>query len=263
MKIASILFMLLLVTPAKAELISFDFNQGPGPNFDLINPSGLFSIEGDGPSLRITKGSDVGSVSPTNQVMAGAASLFSLNGDFSVTVDFTLNVFPFPSANQQINSSLLAVSDDGNMLAEVLRFRLNGRDRAELFASVPFQDLPINTSATTGRYRLVRQGTTVTAFFAEGNGAFIPLADAFGVTGPVQVHLLAAQTPNVVGGARPTTALDVEFDNLVIEADEITGLVAVPEPVSGLAWIGATIFLLVSRFSRSVPAMSRPLGENH
>jgi hypothetical protein len=247
-----------LAAPTRAELITFDFDQGPGPSFDLVNSSGLFFIDGDGPALRIVKNSDDGSVSPTELVIAGAISHFKLNGDFTVTVDFALAEFPFPPANQQINSSLLAVVANGNMLAEVLRFRLNGRDRAELFASVPFQDLPINTSALTGRYRLVRQGTTVTAFFADGNGAFIPLADAFGVTGPIRIQLFAAQTPNVVGGARPTTALDVEFDNLIVEAEQITGLVVVPEPVSIFAWLACAVVAIVISQTVSRGHLSRP-----
>jgi hypothetical protein len=228
---------LLLATNAWAESITFDFNNGIGADFAVRNDANAYTVLTSGPTVRAFKGSDDGSVSPNDGLQGGIVSLFQLDGDFTVTVDFLLNDFPYPSFNQQINASLLAVVNDSGDLAEVLRFRLNGRDRAELFANIPFQDLPINTGDLSGRYRLVRQGTTVTGYYASGNsGMFVELASAFGLAGPAQVQLLGAQGPNAAG-SRPNTALDVEFDNLVIEADRIIGLTTVPEPASLVLWL--------------------------
>ena len=52
-------------------------------------------------------------------------------------------------------------------------------------------------------------------------------------TGLANIQLVALQQPGLTF-PRPSTSLDVRFDNLVVEADSITGII--PEPSSIVVW---------------------------
>ena len=69
-------------------------------------------------------------------------------------------------------------------------------------------------------------GNTITGRFAPtGSDTFTALGSAGGYTSPqFQIALSGTQGINVAGAARSTTALDVTFDNLVVEADGILDL---------------------------------------
>ncbi len=90
------LVVLLLATGQKvgAETVTFDLNSGPGPNFSTFNSGNLFTLDLDGPNLRISKPVDDGSVAPTGFVSGGILSNFAMVGNFIITVDFTLPDFP-------------------------------------------------------------------------------------------------------------------------------------------------------------------------
>lgn len=233
------LTMLLTCNFAVAETLVFDFESGPGPNFDLINTGDIWNIDTDGPELRVAKPADDGTVNPDSFIIGGIASKFMLDGDFTVTVDFGLDTFPGTGADQLNESVLAMVRGESPRLFEVLRFRLGNQNLLEVFSDGP---LGVQSSTLTdGRYRVVRTGSSTSGFFAVGDSdTFTGIASVADYTGPVSVQLFAAQGKNQ--GSRSTTPLDITFDNLIIEADMIKGLV--PEPssialvISGLAVLG-------------------------
>lgn len=220
-----------------AGVVTYDFNSGFGPDFTSFNYGGLWTIDDDGPTVRLPKPADDGSFSGDGFILAGILSSFTLDGDFSITVDFTLDDFPFPPGSQQLNESLLAVVSDSGGLFEVLRFNQNrGRSRIEAFSVPETPGLPApTTSLYEGVYRIDRMGSTISGSFGEP-GASLPadFTDLGSATGPefalpMRIQLYAAQGAN--SGGRSTTSLDVSFDNLRIETS------AVPEPASLVMWL--------------------------
>ena len=134
------------------------------------------------------------------------------------------------------------MSDEG--LIEILRLRLGSLNLMEVFA-VPGGVLGIQGSTlTSGRYRITRIGSTLTALFSEpGSESFTTLASMDGLSGPFRIQPFAAQGTNGGGSPRSTTALDISFDNLVIEADQI--LMPCLTDLDGDGNVGIGDFLLV------------------
>ena len=209
---------------SNAETISFDFNSGVDfSNFSVFTVGELFAIDTDGPDLRISKPEDDGTVLPLDFLLGGIKSRFTIDGDFTVTIDFTLRDFP-PTQGPccPLNESLLAVvSEDGSMFFEILRLRIVDYDGIESFATPGGVMGAQPSTLASGRYRITRSGTVLTAWFSDPGGAFTSLGSVPGFDGPFRVQPFAAQGKSVSGLSRSTTALDVSFDNLVIEADQI------------------------------------------
>ncbi|MCK4412018.1 MAG: T9SS type A sorting domain-containing protein [Candidatus Eisenbacteria sp.] len=213
---------------AKAEQVVFDFENGPGPLFEIPNTADLWTIDCDGPNLRISKPEDPLTVNPNGFIAGGIRSRFWVNGDFSVTVDYELSTFQRdPSNGSTLNESILGVQDAVSQLFEVLRFAHGSSDqRIEAYgpdAPIGAQDPPPEV-LWAGRYRVTRVGETMTGAFAPlGSEVFTSLGSAGGYGGPVQVICIGAQGVGRVDRERANTALDIAFDNLIID-----GLISYP-----------------------------------
>lgn len=226
---------LLAEVTAEAALV-FDFDSGLGPNFSVWNDGGLWTVDTTGTNLRISKPADDGTFRPTGFVAGGVSSNFILAGDFTVTVDFTLHDFPSAGIATGLNESLLIARSSSDSFFEVFRYRSELGDNIAVFAAPPGAGLGLTHSTiTSGRYRIQRTGSTLTGSFADaGSSSFTSLASVDGFTDPMQVELVGVQGRSVVDGSRSTTAMDISYDNLVVEADNITGVV--PEPASFTVW---------------------------
>ncbi|REJ68715.1 MAG: PEP-CTERM sorting domain-containing protein [Planctomycetota bacterium] len=250
------LALVLIAVRAEAVTLNYDFDSGPGPGLTIfdggsVSPhtaylgpaTGLWTIDTDGPDLRISKSADAGTIFPNDYIGAGVFSQFQLDGDFTVTVDFTLHNFP-AGTGVQLNESFLNLRSDGGHAFDVLRFRVGSGNKIEVFAEPVGGPLGVqNSTLTSGRYRITRAGSTMTGFFApSGSSSFTTIASQSGYFDPMRVQLFAAQGPNAGGSTRPFTALDISFDNLVIEADSIVQ--PVPEPNS-LILAGFVLLLLL------------------
>jgi len=212
----------------RGESLSFDFDGGLGQHFDIVNDSGLWNFDTAGTSMRIHKPADDGSTLPTGFVRGKVRSRFTIDGDFSVTVDFAHNDFPI-SANQfGLNESILAVVSESDGLFEILRFNIgDGREFIETFTVPPeipgFVVADERSDISQGRYRLMRADGTISGWYAlDGVSDFQPLGSLEPFLGPVFVELTATQGTNRPDTLRSMTAMDIGFDNLVIDADAIT-----------------------------------------
>lgn len=230
---------------ANAAVIAFDLSGEPGGNFSAFDDGGLYSLTTAGGELRISKPADAGTFAPNGFAEAGMLSNFTLAGDFTATVDFKLYSFPFPAGQQQLNESLLTlVANNGNLL-EDLRFTLGGgRNLVEAF-DTPFTNLPtFNSTLTSGVYQVSRVGSTITGSIAASESSpFTLLGSVSGFTDPMRVQLFAAQGEN--SGSRSTTAIDIGFTGLRIEADQIQGVV--PEPSSLVLWAALVGSMAIAR----------------
>ncbi len=232
------------VGQVNAESLTFDFDSGPGPNFSVFDiTNGLFSVDTDGPTLRVSKPADDGTLRPNQFISAGIISGFSVEGNFTMTVDFTLHDFP-ATGQDQLNESLFgAVPLSGGNFA-LLRFRAGDLNMIETFMSPPGTVIAgTESSLASGRYRIERSGSTVTGSYASsGSSAFTPIGSYGGLSEPMRVKLWAGQGMNPAPAGRSTTALDISFDNLSIQADHITGVI--PEPSTLILLATAALGLL-------------------
>lgn len=219
----------ILATPDilfAADSFNADFQTGPGSSFTTENSHGLWTLDLDGPSFRVSKTADPGTLGANEFVSGGINSQFALLGNFSVTVDFTHNAFPPAGPNPSgLNESMLSVNGDvSNESLLVLRYNTGSASRLEAFGTSPIGDR--DSSLSDGRYRIERSGNTLTASFASAGSETFTTLGSIGVTSSqFTVGLRATQGMNE--GVRSTTALDISFDNLTIQADAI---VPIPEP---------------------------------
>jgi hypothetical protein len=215
--------LLLLGGTVQAERLVFDFENGPGPLFEIQNTAGLWTIDTDGPTMRISKPEDPLAVNPHGFIVGGIASTFRVVGDFTITVDYELFDFPRDTSNgSTLNESILQVLDGVPQVFEVLRFVSGSSDAQRIEAFGP--DAPIGQQNApsevlwTGRYRITRVGETVSGAFAPlGSEVFTTLGSAGGYASPVQVFCLGAQGVGRVDRERANTALDIAFDNLIVD----------------------------------------------
>lgn len=228
-------------TAASAATMTYDFNAGLGSDFTVSNTTGLFSVATVG-TVRIAKPADTPPLA-NEFIGAGIDSTFALGGNFVATVDVTLHNLPPAGGGSMLNEALLyAGSAIPGHAASVLRFTAGSSNLLEGFNY--FTGAPVNVqpeSATSGRFRLGRTGTTVTMSFDAFGEAGFGTEAGFETIGSIasfsedfRLSLFAVQGANA--GTRASTALDIAFDNLVVVADRIVPS-AVPEP-SAVALLG-------------------------
>ena len=249
-----------------ADTLAFDFSSGLGPNFSVINnDGGLWNVGTNGSGLEISKPADPGTYFPTGWIHAGIGSGFVLNGDFTVTVNFTLNGFP---DNVGLNESLLNVTPiSGPVLPNngainggfsILEYMQGNQQLIETFSEPPSTPLAAaDSSITSGSYQLVRSGSTITGLYApDGSSSFTPIGSYTdpSFTAPMYVELLANQGTNNLSWPRSTTGMDITFDNLVVQADSISGVVPEPSTFALLAAgaVGLVGYALRQRRDRRV-----------
>ncbi len=206
-----------------AATIAFNFESGVGSQLSTLTSSNLWSLGTEGPDFRVTKSTDDATVLRNDFIAGGLTTKFALTGNFLITVHFTH--FQFPPAgpdSRALNESVLGVS--GNTNSEVflvLRFRFGANNQIEAFGGAGVPIGVRDSSLSNGRYQIERVGETLTGRFAEGGSeVFTTLGSSGGyVSSQFLVSLNAVQGFNASGVPRSSTALDIAFDNLTIQAD--------------------------------------------
>jgi len=179
--------------------------------------------------LQIAKAADDDPLTAYQAIGAGITSQFMLVGDFSIWMNFNLVDFPASNGNGW-NEALLNVNNAAGRF-EVLRARGTASNFVEGYST---QSLgAVADSTTEGLLGITRQGQTLSAWIDDGSGPVLVGSDTSpALAGPMRVFVEAAQQ-EYDPYTRPSTALDVRFNDISITADTIT-----PEP-STLALLGA------------------------
>ena len=158
---------------------SNDFDSGIGSDFSVINASGLFTVDTDGPSVRISKPADDGTIKTNGVITSGILSDFSLVGDFIVTVDFSLDNLPiasYPGLNESIlrcfRSPVSNTGSPGMDEFSLLHFTRSGFPKYQCGAWPT--GYYSTTTALHGRYRITRNGSNMAAYLDEGARAVFP-----------------------------------------------------------------------------------------
>jgi hypothetical protein len=232
--------------PVKAVNFNEDFSGGIQPDrWDIIHndaagaPWTVTAPDSLG-GLQISKTADSDSLQAL--CYAGIASRFQLIGDFSVSVAFNLVDFPVTN-NGGLNEVPLRVA----FSAPYPMFDVSTYPMFEVYREAHLADLNpqgvtgwityspasyygfgySHDPTTQGTFRITRSGETLSAWIDRGAGYILLGSETSAMlTGPADVQLLASQWPIDVGPpGRPSTSLDVRYDNLSIVAETI-----VPEP---------------------------------
>jgi hypothetical protein len=234
--------------PACGATFTDDFNAGIRPEFwsvirnDATGAPWTVQAPDASGALQISKTTDSDAVcwGP----FGGVSSRFSMVGDFSVSVDFNLMDFPLTNGGG-LNEAFLSVNFP---LSDSSFWALHQADQSQGvlgWVSYPtsyhgFGYVPDSTSH--GTFELTRSGDTLSAWIDRGSG-FVLIGSETSVflTGPANIGLTVKQWPIDVGPTgRPSTSLDVRFDNLSVVAESI-----VPEPSTIALLIVGGIGLIV------------------
>jgi hypothetical protein len=211
-----VLIQFCLPQAGAAESFVFDFDQGIDEEyFKVFNNSGLFEWEVTDGSLRFFKGP-----SEAGKHRIELASRIGLIGDFTISVDFHLNT---PLSSQSGAGNLLQFETYVFSLKKEFGFlAVRSNDGATIedgechvWIMPNNMQLPVPVMETTdqsGTFTITRVGNLFTAYLGSEFIAQYTLNDL-----PYTVAL--ALQNNGTGDA-----LDASFDNLLIEAEEVTWL---------------------------------------
>ena len=201
----------LFPTSSQAETIFFDFSDGLGSCFSFYNPTGLFTLDDTSGELRLVKPEDT----MKDIIKSGKiCSNFLIGGDFDISVDYKLNI-PLQDGDQlefhlcSKNFSYFIVRSNESWL---------GGDNYHVWFNDHAEPIPaITTTDTSGTLRFVRIGDEISAYFmSEGSSEYTRIHSQVFDSGYVRIRMVLQNQPH------SHSALDASFDNLRIEADQIS-----------------------------------------
>jgi len=228
----------LAALPAWAVTVSFNFDDGLGPNFEFVrvdpspNPTTQAFLDTSSQELRIyspgtTK--DLGWNPYGYQVGGEVKSKFTIQGDFDITVDYKI-YHALGSNYQQVE-----LHPHGTDPFYVVRDRAHGIEQYHVWSAMRFNET--ETSDTYGKLRLRREGEIFYGYFwnhSSNDWQLIHSRDLYGTD--IQLGL------RVQNNLTQTLPFNAAYDNLTITADNITGLVPLPATLwlmgSGLLGLG-------------------------
>lgn len=175
-------------------------------------------------ALVISKPADSDTQTKYLQLGAGITSKFRLDGNFSISVDFILVNFPLSNTNGW-NHAILQIAN-ATQTFECTRFASHNAQYAEKrwgsFITYP-------CSFTTGKLGITRQNNTVSAWISNGTNTIqLGSSQSDEFLGPTTINLFLFEESDHASTGRPSTALDVRFDNFSATADTII----LPEPTT-------------------------------
>jgi len=220
---------LLSTSPSIAVTINEDFDDGItsgiwGWEVGRVDaPDAPWIVEAPDSEgwLRFSKSSDSHLSGET--IGVGLESSLLLDGDFSVFIDFDLTTFPL-TGSEGWNEALLSVTRPGVSGFTILRFTNNSNQLLECSSNGP---IGVTTDTTMeGRFGITRVGDTISGWIDRGSGpVFVASRTSMDFLGPMNLSISASQQSE--GTERPSTFLDIGFDNLTATAETI-----VPEPAT-------------------------------
>jgi hypothetical protein len=159
-------------------------------------------------------------------ISGGVASRFSLEGNFTISVDFSLPYFPVGN-NPGWNDAVLACLFGGSDYFSTFRISSGWNEQYSGCSASGFGGFGQGPDSTVdGRLVMTRSGSTVSGWIDRGSGpVLLGSQTSSRFLGSVAVELFAAQYAS--GNERPTNAMDIRFDNFTATADTI-----VPEPAT-------------------------------
>jgi hypothetical protein len=236
----AVLVLSVLTVSLPAATLTDNFNSGiSSTNWETNQADAAdapWTISATTGALEISKSADNDS---STVCSAGVMSKFCLDGNFSIFTDFNLHVFPLSNNDGYNEILLIAYFTNSNKFFETLKVSRDGQyfEGYSNWNNSAFGVM--DNYNTNGKLGITRLGQTVSAWIDGGNGLILlGSLTSPDFLGPIKLQIAASQQ---VATYRPSTALDVAFDNFTATADSII----IPEPMTVLLFgLGG---LLVSR----------------
>jgi hypothetical protein len=224
---------------------SFKGNPTPAEELEFTGPDAEECVRFEAAGLRIT----LPTGHPDKRIGTGVATTFPIKGDFEITVGFEILKEPGPAETGQGTGLFLGVDldtpeDNRATLTRGVReakqlttwFQLTGAgpDKSEVDELRSFP----SAGAARGRLRLVRAGSTLSHYAAEGSSEEFLLLRAHRFAGG---DVRAVRVGGYTGG--PAAALDARVTDLRIRADSLPGVpgatAGAPRTAAGRGWPAA------------------------
>jgi hypothetical protein len=180
---------------------------------------------------------------PDMRPLVGLSSRFGLEGDFDIVVDYVIHSLPKP-AKEWVNVSIFINGPGGMAAMTRTNNAASGHGYTTWFqppagSKAQVQATGTSTDDKTGRLRLARVGSEL-RFYASASGQpFRQVAAADYGDRPVETLAFQVFAPAL------KAPVDVEFDNIAVKADRLTGLVYVPPSTYGpLPWVGGGVVVV-------------------
>ena len=217
----------VLTVYSSATTLTDNFDNGLSANwrtFQTDAANAPWTISANTGVLEISKPADNDTQTKYHNLGAGITSKFSLDGDFALSVDFTLVNFPLANTNGW-NEAILQIAN-ATQTFECLRFTSHYAQFAEKrWGSY----LTYSCSFITGKLGITRQNNTVSAWISNGTNTIqLGSSQSDEFLGATTVNLFLFEESDHASTGRLSTALDVQFDNFTATADSIV----VPEPTT-------------------------------
>jgi len=230
-RIAALTVVVVLAGAAMGDTVTDGFDAGISADlWTVVQTHPLWTVSAPDAEgrLEIHKPADTDYATGAQHIKAGVSSRFLLQGDFTVSVAFTL--LDLPPAGLGYNETILGVRiPNADALFQCLHFVINSDRYAEGWGTHP-TDVPVGQVADMtdqGRYEIRRDGQTVSAWIDRGSGSVLLGSKSDpAYLGLAKVELLGAQIVRPTG-YRSFSALDVRYDDFHATADVI-----VPEPAA-------------------------------
>ena len=248
------MFLLLVSVSVNAFTLTDNFDDGIKNSIWYIErydaPDSPWTILAPDESnkLKISKPSDDGT-----SISAVVFNFrFILDGDFTVWVDFDLIDFPLANNGGWNHIGLVARIVDENGINDVTYFACAlHTDFSEQisfgYANIPPPEYFGGSVDTTmhGKLGISRQDSTMSAWIDRGDGPFLIGALTYPeLIKPVKILFSVNQQENI-SNERPSTSLDVRFDNFSATAETIRPLI--PEPYTLLLLLASLNILFLHK----------------
>jgi len=231
---------LLACLSAQGDTLDVDFSGGIDSNFTAFQERDFWNVTTDATGLRIYKLADDGSTysieDPESE--AGLLSTFTVDGDFSVTVDYQWNYVENPTFSGGNSALTLQVwsPSDPNARFWLNNFRHWTTSHGTNFKSASATCSEVAASGfagptpTQGKLRIERVGGLLLGYATDASGQ-VKLRATFScglIGGPMTVVVAARQVQDINSGnfsqIDPRGPMDGSFNNLSASADAIAYL---------------------------------------
>lgn len=174
--------------------------------------------------LSISKTADNDITTAQQHLMGGIESLFLLDGDFSITVDFHLSDFPLSTPSGWNEANFYMACPLNEISFQILRFTTPSDQRLEGYYAISSGSWgidPMVDNTMDGKFRIIREGSTMWAWIDRGDGfSLLGSRTSSDFLRPMSVSLCVSQV-KPKSGYRPNTSIEVHYDNLDVIAETI------------------------------------------
>jgi hypothetical protein len=228
-------------TPYKQEYYhQFKGSPGPDAGLELYGPDAAHCVRFEPDGLRITV-----IPSDTGERGTGVKTTFGVKGDFGITTSFVILREPEPeeAGKQQTRFTLTAFLDRPSFDMATISRKVQTAGGTQFMGWVSLRDEETGkmrsngkgrrTVAKAGRLRLVRTGSTIAYYAAEGfDGDFVRFLEYPFAADDLQDVRVAGVTGN------PQVPIDVRVTDLRIRAESFPNLAAAsPVVLKGNLWL--------------------------